>query len=317
MTIFEKDPKAYGRVLFYLTIEENTYKDNSTITPAWRTLKLSLNSDVAFKSYAEYLADSTKEAKLDGNFVKIMNMVCSRMMDASEETLAVETYQKFQLAQIANFDARGVSGFMGLAHSWELIPVSTQRQILEMIPKIITSPQVTSAIDEVVGLVNKSGGNVVMVALAAIKLGYDAINSIYRWYKGEITGKRCCKNIVDSTFTVAAGAGGGVLGAALGSFVGPFGTLAGGVIVGILSSTAANLLIDRWTQSLFGIPKEEALENAFNFLGVNVTASNNEVNTAYRKLCLKHHPDKGGKVEDFYSIQVYMGVIKAARGELL
>jgi hypothetical protein len=317
MNIFEKDLDAYGRILVYLTIEENSCNDKSTITPAWRTLKLSLSSDVAFKSYAEYLAKTTKGAELDANFVKILNMVHSRMMEPSNETMALDTYQKFEIAKITNFDARGVSGFMGLAHAWGMLPVPTQKLMLELIPRIINSRQMISSIDEVVGLVNKTGGDVVMVALAAISLSYDAIMNLYRWWKGEISGKRCCKNIVDSTFTIAAGAGGGIGGAAFGSLAGPFGTLAGGIIGGIISSTIMNLLIDRLTQSLFGIPKSEALENAYNFFGVKATASNNKINTAYRKLCLKHHPDKGGKPEDFHFVQVNMGVIKAAKGELL
>jgi hypothetical protein len=315
ITIFENEPEVFARVSFYLSKEDNSYKDNSTIPPAWRTLKSTLRSDAAFKNYAERLAEDTKRAETDVDFRKTMNIVYSKMMDASEENLAVETYQEFKLARITNFDARQISGFMGLAHAWGLIPVSTQRQILKVIPKIVNR-QVISAVDEVVSLVNKSGGDIVMVALAAISLSYDVIKSLYRWWNGEITGKRCCKNIVDSTFTVAAGVGGGVGGAALGSLVGPLGTLAGGIIGGIISSTAMNLLIDRLTQSLFGIPKDEALENAYNFFGVKVTASNNEINTAFRKLCLKHHPDKGGKSEDFYLVQVNMGVIKAARGEL-
>ena len=102
----------------------------------------------------------------------------------------------------------------------------------------------------------------------------------------------------------------------MGSLAGPVGTLAGGIIGGIISSAVINSLIDKLTQSLFVIPKSEALENAYNFFGVKATASNDEINTAYRKLCLKHHPDKGGKPEDFHFVQVNMGVIKVARGEL-
>jgi hypothetical protein len=120
-----------------------------------------------------------------------------------------------------------------------------------MIPKIIANRQVIFAVYEVVGLVNKAGGNVVMIALAAISLSYDAIKNLCRWWRGEITGTRCCKNIVDSTFTIGAGVAGGVGGAALGSIGGPLGILAGGIISGIISSEAMNFLIDRLTQCVW------------------------------------------------------------------
>jgi hypothetical protein len=316
ITIFEKDVEALTRVLFYLNEEDKLYKDNSGIPPAWRTLKLALYSDVVFTKYAGRLAEDTKRAEKDVAFRNTMSQVYSQLMDPSEEPLPDDIYQGFDVARITDFNVSRVSGFMGLARAWSLIPVSSQSQILEMIPKIIANRQVISAVDEVVGLVNKAGGNVVMIALATISLSYDAIKNLLRWWRGEITGTRCCKNIVDSTFTIGAGVAGGIGGAALGSFIGPLGTVAGGIIGGIISSQAINFLIDRLTQSLFEIPKDEALENAYNFIGVKMTASNNEINTAFRKLCLKHHPDKGGKSEDFLLVQVHMGVIKLARGEL-
>lgn len=112
---------------------------------------------------------------------------------------------------------------------------------------------------------------------------------------------------------MAAGVGGVMAGAALGACWGPWGILGGGVISGIISSHAANILCDRLTQTIFGLPKEVAEENAYNFLGVSMTASNSEVNTAFRALCLKHHPDKGGKTENFLVVQLHMAIIREAR----
>ena len=43
--------------------------------------------------------------------------------------------------------------------------------------------------------------------------------------------------------------------------------------------------------------------SSFNILGLNHETSNaDDVQKAYRKLAVKHHPDKGGKQEDFISI---------------
>ncbi len=43
-------------------------------------------------------------------------------------------------------------------------------------------------------------------------------------------------------------------------------------------------------------------------------ASNEEINKRYRELCLKHHPDKGGKVEDFQKLQCSMAIIRLSKG---
>lgn len=66
-----------------------------------------------------------------------------------------------------------------------------------------------------------------LVALCALQLTYEAIKNIRQWYNGEISGKRCAKNLIDTTFTIAAGVGGGAAGAALGSLAGPVGTIVG------------------------------------------------------------------------------------------
>lgn len=44
-------------------------------------------------------------------------------------------------------------------------------------------------------------------------------------------------------------------------------------------------------------------EDLYNVLGVSKTANDDEIRKAYRKLCLTHHPDKGGEAEEFQKIQ--------------
>lgn len=86
------------------------------------------------------------------------------------------------------------------------------------------------------------------------------------------------QNIIDAAISTVAGAGGGIAGSAIGAFAGPVGIVVGGVAGGILGSTLAAALSDRLTQWLFDIPKDEALENAYRYLGVPPKASNSEVN---------------------------------------
>ena len=68
-------------------------------------------------------------------------------------------------------------------------------------------------------------------------------------------------------------------------------------------------------QWIFGLPKTEALEKAYKFLGVSQKASNSEINSRYRKLSLKYHPDKGGNGDDWTRLLYSLAVIREARGE--
>ena len=43
--------------------------------------------------------------------------------------------------------------------------------------------------------------------------------------------------------------------------------------------------------------------NPYTVLNVSKTASNDEIKRSYKKLILKHHPDKGGKVESFINVK--------------
>lgn len=308
----ESDQESLIRILYYLAEEDKAYY-NIGISPVWRTLKSAMSTDRVFKGYAERLAEDTKKAETDPDFRKVMADLYANMMEASETPMDDDYAHGWQLV---SSDKRLMTGAsVGFARAWSLIPVASQAQILQLIPKVITNRAALSTIDEVVGLVNKIGGPSVMVTLAVAYLSYEATKNLCRWHKGEISGKRCAKNMIDATVSIAAGLGGGIVGGAIGSVAGPVGTIVGGIAGSVLSTAAAGTLCDWFTQYLFDLPKEEALENAYNFLGVNMRASNAEINTAFRQLCLKHHPDKGGSAEQFHKLQVCMGVIRVSREE--
>lgn len=56
-------------------------------------------------------------------------------------------------------------------------------------------------------------GKMVPVGLQAINLTFEAWNNLKLWWRGEISGKRCAKNIIDSLAGIAGGYGGGIAGA--------------------------------------------------------------------------------------------------------
>jgi len=327
--IFEgKDVEIFARVLWYLDEELRSYEVDeagSGIPPGWKALKSTLDSDELFTWLAERLAEDTKEPGRDAEFHKAMNTFyvnTDTIGNKCDPEPSPEDLESFVIVPYTpDFAESKASGFFSLSRVWSLLLESTQNRIIHAIPSVMINRHFVYAIDEGIALVNRTGVRTIMVGLAGISLSYEAIKNLYRWWHGGITGKRFVKNMVDNTCTVGAGLAGGMAGAAgmtaLGSLGGPAGIVAGGIIAGIISSSVMSVLCDRMTQALFGVPKDEALEKAYNHIGVHKDSTNIEINAAYRKLCLKHHPDKGGEAEDFVSLQVHMGVIKLARGELL
>ncbi|CAF1531489.1 unnamed protein product [Didymodactylos carnosus] len=159
-------------------------------------------------------------------------------------------------------------------------------------------------------------GYLAHVTIVSVLLSWEALQSISLWWKGEISGQRCAKNIIDAASTVAGGVGGGALGSTIGTVISPgVGTFIGGLIGGMIGSNAVATLSKWLTEHLFDLPPTVALENAYNFLGLTASCTNSDINTAYRKLVLLYHPDKGGPPEYFYKLQYYVAIIKQARGE--
>ena len=153
------------------------------------------------------------------------------------------------------------------------------------------------------------------VALAAVKLLPNVYQHIKRWWNGEIDGTWCAKYVIADTAAIFGGLAGAALGTAIGLLLGPLGVIILGAVGGFAGGAGAKALTSRITRHIFGLPKSEAVSNAYRYLGVPVNASNIEVNRAYHRLCLIHHPDRGGNIEEFFVLQLHMAVIRQARGE--
>lgn len=70
-----------------------------------------------------------------------------------------------------------------------------------------------------------------------------------------------------------------------------------------MRNSIANSLSDWLTLKLFDLPKDQAVENAFSFMNLSHHASNEEINSRFRQLCLQYHPDKDGDVNEFHKLQ--------------
>ncbi len=56
------------------------------------------------------------------------------------------------------------------------------------------------------------------------------------------------------------------------------------------------------------------LNQAFEIMGIQKQSSLKEIKAAYRNLCMKHHPDRGGSHEMFFKIQAaYKKVVEYAK----
>lgn len=312
----ENEVETLVRVTYYLDQQLEAYKDTGDLPPAYKTLKRSLNNDVLFKSYAKRLAEDTKTAENNAKFHQYMEAIWREMLEATDEAFPDDAHQDWDVARLADHSLAAASSSMGFARAWAILSEVNRVQLVTFVRNVVTSRAFLNSLDEAVTLFNKVGGNVVMVGLAVVTLTIDVIKNIQRWWNGEISGKRCFKNILDSGVAVGAGVTGGMVGAAIGLPLGPIGAAVGGVVGGIAAGSAANVLIDRITQWLFNLPKEEALENAYRFFGLTQSASNHDINIKYRAKCLETHPDKGGSHDEFTFVQYNMAVIKAARGFL-
>ncbi|CAF3363750.1 unnamed protein product [Rotaria socialis] len=161
-------------------------------------------------------------------------------------------------------------------------------------------------------------GKVAPIAIVGVQLSWEALKSIRSWWQGEITGKRCAKQIVDASAGILGGYAGGAAGMALGTAILPgYGTLCGAVVGGFAGSVGASALMQWLTEYFFDVPKSVSVENAYNFLTLPLSCSNDEINRRYRTLALQYHPDKGGNAADFHKLQISVAIIKQARGQYI
>lgn len=298
-----EDDEELAKIIFYLGQQDEACGgcQNSGV---WKMLRdLIETSDRALRAYLQKILQEIERntQPVRDSMTDVYNQMC---LNGSGH----KPISKLNMKELT------VSGSVGFAYAWSCISVEAQKKILQILPYLVGNVGKEVA-EKAIGAVSALGKKASIV-LAAVYLGYEALRNIYRWWHGDISGLRVAKNIIDSCVAVSAGFGGSIGGAAVGGlFLGPIGVVVGGVIGGVVTSVGASVLIDKLTQEIFNIPKDEALEKAYRFLGVNRRSTVEEINKAYHSLCRRYHPDKGGSKEKFIELQTYMGIIKVARGE--
>lgn len=324
------DPEALARVLWYIGKEERAYSDGGRPGPAVQVLQQltqNANTVTAFKNYLERIVEDTKGEETGGgngggsNFSDTMKLIHDTMLASSQPNGGGGGGGNGHGKNLIELNSATTTALlMGFCAGFGRVPPAAQAAILHLASQVTVLNQASQALvsSGVLSVVRQGHGSLVVVALAAVYLSYEALQSINAWWRGEISGRRCAKAIVDSACGIVAGAAAGVGGAALGSLLlGPAGAVAGGVLGSVIGSQVAAALVDHLTTRLLDLPRDVAVERAYAYFGLTHHASTAEVNAAYRRMALLAHPDKGGREGHFAEVQAHLAVIKKARGAQL
>uniref|UniRef100_A0AC34FCR7 J domain-containing protein n=1 Tax=Panagrolaimus sp. ES5 TaxID=591445 RepID=A0AC34FCR7_9BILA len=278
----------------------------------WKMLANLVNRKTAFNDYAQTLV--VKKRKKDSENI---------MRKAREMQLIIDRNGLYgnRIIDFCDNHRHMLTAFFapgGLL--WSRLPSTGKIAVLDCLSQVASgiNNHVVSAITEgakklfpIIAKHAKSAGGI----LALIPLFYEILRSVWLWYHGEISGARAAQNFINAIVSTVSGVNGAATGAAIGSAFGPLGGLFGAVVGGVGWGIFGAALSDVLTREIFDLPKTEALEKAYRYLGVHHRASDAEVSEAYRKRLLIDHPDKGGSNEAFYKLQTYIAIIHVARLE--
>jgi len=142
------------------------------------------------------------------------------------------------------------------------------------------------------------------------ELGSEITAEVRRWLLAETSGPQCSQVVLDraltvlSNFKLASGCQLEVLGGPLGAIVGGY--------------SDADWLHDE----VFRRQPADAIRDAFALLGFRARADGDwssfvseEISLAYRRMCLRGHPSRGGAPRAYLKLQVAMELVRAFAGE--
>ena len=308
----------YTRVLLTLHNESvDAIETGTTPVKNFVTQMIRLKNDVALDAYLKTLIDDTKEAKDNPKYQKIMpdlyrsystHKELDDESDESNEPLHIRIAKEVPYRIFMGALYAGAIGLLSKIPQEKILKVLEQK----LAYKFTSKDMVFLAMALVLG---------------TIQLIEVSISSIWEWYDGKISGKRCIEQIVGVYARVGGiyvGSVGGAMAATEILEKAVIAGTAGGLVV--MCATLTGSVFVSWTAQeltkslscwLLDIDKDKKLENAYRFLGVPRNAQNQEIDKTYRQLALQYHPDKGGDKNEFLKLQIRMAVIRKAREEAL
>ena len=150
----------------------------------------------------------------------------------------------------------------------------------------------------------------------------DSYKYLSAYLAGEIDGFDALKAILGAGFEAACTAAGGAAGvglacavaAVLGCATGGWGMIAAGLIGGLVGGEAGRRVgvqLRGWYHEFFGGSSDMAVLQAYKQMGLDSSATHQEVRAAYLRLALIRHPDKGGSTEEFNQLKMAYGLLCA------
>ena len=228
------------------------------------------------------------------------------------KALDMETIKPFQ-AELANRALSKTFGIKGLRKISEALE-GGNIQLIEAGTKLGMSEAVVA---------NVAGGALFMFQFAPDI--FEAGQAIFQGYSGDISARKAIHEVGTAAGKVSGSVLGGYVGQEGGAHFGKMmggaiGEVAGRLIGGMAGTVGGRLMgeaaLDTFMSRVLSLSPVDALEKAYQFFGAHPSASNRELNQAYRELALKYHPDTGSpdaSTEKMMEVNVHMDLIKAAR----
>ena len=150
--------------------------------------------------------------------------------------------------------------------------------------------------------------------------GIDVAVILKKWYCGEKSRGQALAaigKVIVGEIAAAAGLGvGAATGASIGAYFGPVGGILGGIFGAFggsyIARASADTIYDMLIKHFFSLD-DKALENAYLFLEIDPSATNEEIEYQYRKLARRYHPDAGGSHAQFLRLQMSRDLIRESR----
>ena len=156
---------------------------------------IDIGNEEVLKPYLDQLIKDTKRAENDWFYANMMRDIYMAYED-NRAFIDENALREFEPDPIYEKTLNGV------AAAFHLIPSEQMGQfivLLESLPK----SWLLAPLTEAGKVANKVGGKVVGITLVAVQLSYAVISNMWQWWNGEISGKRCSKNIIDSVASIA------------------------------------------------------------------------------------------------------------------
>jgi len=187
-----------------------------------------------FKQTVKSMAIDAVKALDNHEYIKILQDLWNNYIVPADIKIETASLDFERLANLNKHNGAVIQ--YNLLRSLSKIPPESIGGVINFIKTVSSSSsKLTNICNSSVSLLkNAKQLQATQVVLLVAYLTWEAYESIKQWWNGEISGKRCAKQIVDSVTSVLAGTGVGIIGGMIGGgLLGPAGMAVGSIVGGI------------------------------------------------------------------------------------